>query len=162
MNSFKHYMQYVVAAVFLLIIVVLLAAMAYSSSIKRSYHWTKPPDHGAPPPLTEDHIRFLLAQVHDSEVGANIVDLGLVYGIRLPSPGTVEVTMTLTTPYCPFSREIVDDIQKTLMADQAINDARLRIVFEPAWSWSRVDKRVRDRIFKQVTAAEEKVGNGHD
>jgi metal-sulfur cluster biosynthetic enzyme len=103
-----------------------------------------------------------LAQVHDSELGVNIVDLGLVYDILLPNPGAVEVTMTLTTPYCPYSRTIVDDIQKTLMADPAINDARLRIVFEPAWSWDRVDKSVRDQVIRQFSSEQGKVEHSHD
>ncbi|MGO9315961.1 MAG: metal-sulfur cluster assembly factor [Syntrophobacteraceae bacterium] len=149
MNKTSRIVQYLVVAIILAAVIALLAAMAYSSSIKKSHHWRKSPSQAAVPPVTEDHVRALLAQVPDSELGVNIVDLGLVYGIHLLSPGAVEVTMTLTTPYCPFSRSIIDDIRKTLMADPAINEARLRIVFEPAWTWNRVDKGVRDRIFKQ-------------
>ena len=155
--------QYLAVAIILATVVALLTAMAYSGSIKKSYHWTKPSRRAAiAPPVTEDHVRSLLAQVPDSELGVSIVDLGLVYGIRLPGPDAVEVTMTLTTPYCPYSRSIVDDIQKTLMADPAINDTRLRIVFEPAWTWDRVDKSIRDRIIRQFSAVPGTLGGGHD
>ena len=140
----------------------MLAAMAYSSSIRKSYHWTKPSFQITAPPVTEDHVRSLLTKVTDPELGVNIVDLGLVYGIRLPGPGAVEVTMTLTTPYCPYNKTIIDDIQKALITSPAINDARVSIVFEPAWSWNRVDKGVRDRIIKLFSAVPEKGGESHD
>ncbi len=164
MNRTNRIFQYLAVAIILATVIALLAAMAYSGSIKKSYQWTKPPRQAAVmvAPVTEDHIRSLLAQVPDSELGVSIVDLGLVYGIRFPGPDAVEVTMTLTTPYCPYSRSIVDDIQKTLMADPAINDARLRIVFEPAWTWDRVDKSIRDRIIKQFSAVPGTLGGSHD
>jgi metal-sulfur cluster biosynthetic enzyme len=162
MNRPNRVFQYLVVTIILAAVVALLAAMAYSSSIRKSYHWTKSAFGAAVPPVTEDHIRSLLAKVTDPELGVNIVDLGLVYGIRIPSPGAVEVTMTLTTPYCPYNKTIIDDIQKTLIADPAINDARLRIVFEPAWSWNRVDKGVRDRIIKLFSAAPKTGSDSHD
>lgn len=104
----------------------------------------------------------MLAQVNDSELAVNIVELGLVYDIRLPGPGAVEVTMTLTTPHCPYGKTIIDDIQTKLMADPDVNDVRLRLVFEPVWSWSRVDKEVRDRIIRQFSALPAKKGGSHD
>jgi metal-sulfur cluster biosynthetic enzyme len=162
MNLTNRIFQYLFVVIILAAVVALLAAMAYSGSIRKSYHWTKPSRQTAVPTFTEDHIRSLLTQVTDPELGCNIVDLGLVYGIRLPSPGAVEVTMALTTPYCPYSRTIIDDIRKTLIADPAVNDAQLRIVFEPAWSWDRVDKSVRDRIIKQFSAVPKTVGDSHD
>jgi metal-sulfur cluster biosynthetic enzyme len=162
-NRTNRIFQYLAVTIIFATVIALLTAMAYSGSIKKSYHWTKPSRQSSvTPPVTEDHIRSLLAQVPDSELGVSIVDLGLVYGIRFPGPDAVEVTMTLTTPYCPYSRSIVDDIQKILMADPAINDARLRIVFDPAWTWDRVDKSIRDQIIKQFPAVPGTVGGGHD
>ncbi len=163
MNRTNRIFQYLAVAIILATVIALLAAMAYSGSIKKSYHWTKPSRQPAVAlPVTEDHIRSLLARVPDSELGVSIVDLGLVYGIHFRGPDAVEVTMTLTTPYCPYSRSIVDDIEKTLMADPAINDARLRIVFEPAWTWDRVDKSIRDRIIRQFSAVPGTLGGSHD
>lgn len=162
MNRVSDIIRYLVIAVILATIVALLVVMTYSGSIKMSYHWTKSPSQASVEPVTEEHVRSLLARVLDSELGVNIVELGLVYEIGLPSPGAVDVTMTLTTPHCPYGGTIIDDIQKNLMADQSINDARLRIVFEPAWSWSRVDKGVRERIIKQFSSAPPLAGHNHD
>ncbi|MEM5788083.1 MAG: metal-sulfur cluster assembly factor [Syntrophobacteraceae bacterium] len=152
MNRIGNALKYLAAATILASMTALLVAMAYSGSIKNSYHWTKSSKQAAPAAITEDGIRSLLAKVIDSELGVNIVELGLIYEIGLPGPGAVEVTMTFTTPYCPFSKTIIAEIERTLMGDQAITDARLRVVFEPAWSWSRVDQSVRDRIIRQFSS----------
>ena len=53
------------------------------------------------PLLSEQTVREALRSVDDPEVGMNIVDLGLVYGVEL-TPQRVEVTMTMTTPACPM------------------------------------------------------------
>ena len=70
--------------------------------------------------------------------------------------------MTLTTPYCPYNQSIIDNIQKVLIPDSTLNDVRLKIVFEPAWSWNLVDKGVRDRIIKLFSAAPVPSGENHD
>ena len=89
MNRTNRIFQSLFVAIILAVAVALLAAMAYSGSTRKSYHWTKPSRQAAAAPVTEDHIRSLLTQVTDPELGCNIVDLGLLYGIRLPSPGAV-------------------------------------------------------------------------
>ena len=162
MDRTKRFFQCLVVTIILASVIALLVVMAYSNSIRKSYHWTKSAAAAAVPSVTEDHIRSLLGKVTDPELGVNIVDLGLIYAISLPKPGAVEVTMTLTTPYCPYNQAIIDDIQKKIISDPAINDARLRIVFEPAWSWNRVDKSVRDRIIKLFSAASVPPGESHD
>ena len=51
--------------------------------------------------IDEATIRKALRQVVDPELGCNIVDLGLIYGIAIDG-SKVTVTMTLTTPGCPM------------------------------------------------------------
>lgn len=51
--------------------------------------------------LTERNVREALKEVFDPELGVNVVDLGLVYGIAVDD-GHVRVAMTLTTPGCPL------------------------------------------------------------
>jgi len=58
--------------------------------------------------VTEDAAREALKGVEDPEAGMNIVDLGLVYGIRC-EPGRVRVEMTMTSPACPAAPYLVDE-----------------------------------------------------
>lgn len=75
----------------------------------------------------------LLREVIDPEIGVNIVDLGLIYGIRLES-GTAKVDMSLTTPGCPLSAYMEDSVGRVLSHTPGIEAVDLQIVWEPAWS----------------------------
>ena len=78
-------------------------------------------------------IATLLRGVIDPEVGVNIVDLGLVYSIRL-SEGTAHIQMSLTTPGCPLSAYMEDAVQGVLWGSPGIEDVDLQIIWEPPWS----------------------------
>jgi len=56
--------------------------------------------------VEKDLIEEALREVYDPEVGINIIDLGLVYGIEVDENGLVDITMTLTTPACPLGPTI--------------------------------------------------------
>lgn len=111
-------------------------------TVGRGFTFDLPPDRqkfdGAGdlhyPPPEEDEIRQVLRQVNDPEVGVNIVDLGLVYGL-VTDGRDVRVTMTMTTPACPLSDTIRADV------DQRIHEmcpgtgaVEMELVWEPKWS----------------------------
>jgi len=75
----------------------------------------------------------LLHEVIDPEVGVNIVDLGLVYGIRI-AERVVFVRMTLTTPGCPLGSYIDDSIRRVLGRIPDLDDTDLDLVWDPPWS----------------------------
>ena len=66
-----------------------------------------------PPTPDAEEIRHALRQVMDPEVGMNIVDLGLIYRIDC-APGELYIEMTMTTPACPLSDMILDNIDAVL------------------------------------------------
>lgn len=75
-----------------------------------------------------------LRAVIDPELGVNIVDLGLVYALELVD-GRADVVLTMTTPACPLSAVIEDQVKDALYeADPALSEVRVAVVFEPAWS----------------------------
>lgn len=82
--------------------------------------------------LTEDGVRAALRHVIDPEVGMNIVDLGLVYGIDI-TPESVHVRMTMTTPACPMGSMIVDEARQAIGAIAPAAKIDVQLVWEPPW-----------------------------
>jgi metal-sulfur cluster biosynthetic enzyme len=96
--------------------------------------------------LDTELIRDALRKVVDPEIGANIVDLGLVYRIEL-SERSLLVEMTMTSPACPMGDLIVDDahaeLDRVLPADVSVN---LQVVWEPPWNPSMMSEQCRLRL----------------
>lgn len=83
---------------------------------------------------TEEEVRTALRSVIDPEVGMNIVDLGLVYGVVI-ADHKLHVDLTMTTQACPMGEMILDDARqalKTLVSEDVEID--LNLVWAPPWS----------------------------
>lgn len=90
-------------------------------------------DHSQPPP-SEEKVREALYQVNDPEVGVNIVDLGLVYGLNIDGRN-VRITMTMTTPACPLSGMIRQEVDQRIRQVCPGTDAvEVELVWEPKWT----------------------------
>ena len=90
-------------------------------------------------PHTElDELKLLetLRQVIDPELGCNIVDLGLIYGIDVTGD-KVTVTMTLTTTGCPMHESIALGVQRALLALPEIEEVQVNLVWDPLWDPSK-------------------------
>jgi metal-sulfur cluster biosynthetic enzyme len=85
-------------------------------------------------PPTRSSIRDALHQVIDPELGVNIVDLGLVYGIWIDDDG-VRIEMTMTTPACPLGEYLKDLVESSIKAshDDADN-VEVVFVWDPPWT----------------------------
>lgn len=73
-----------------------------------------------------------LRSVIDPELGVNIVDLGLVYGLQRDGD-VVRLQVTMTTPACPLTGVIEDDIDAALKALEGVAQVELEWVWEPPW-----------------------------
>jgi len=91
----------------------------------------------SPTPLTEAIVRAALRDVIDPELGYNIVDLGLVYGIGIEG-GHVDVTMTMTTPGCPAQDYIVGGVENRLAEEPGVTGAFVTVAWDPPWSPQRM------------------------
>lgn len=95
------------------------------------------PDIDPDAPL-EDQIWAHLKTCFDPEIPVNIVDLGLVYDVRV-LPGTaeathrVEIDMTLTAPGCGMGPVLATDVQQKINSLAAIEAVAVELVFEPTW-----------------------------
>jgi metal-sulfur cluster biosynthetic enzyme len=99
-------------------------------------------------------IRDALRHVADPEIGANIVDLGLVY--RIEFEGTkLWVDMTMTSPACPMGGLIVDDAYAELgRILPAGCEVEIRVVWEPPWNPKMMSEQCRLRLGWSETDAE--------
>ena len=93
-------------------------------------------------PLTEDQVKLALRRVKDPELNLNILDLGLVYAIRVEG-NAVSIDMTLTSPGCPSGPEIMTDAERHLRAIPGVGDVSVNLVWSPFWSPERIEPRVR-------------------
>lgn len=83
-------------------------------------------------PLAEQ-ARDLLQQVIDPEIGIDIVNLGLLRSVQV-NAGKAEVRFTVTTPACPLSSYIENEIRGCLWQLPGITEIEVECVYEPAWT----------------------------
>ena len=95
--------------------------------------------------LTEPMVREALRLVNDPEVDCNIVDLGLVYDIRIEGP-KIFIRMTLTTQGCPMHESIAWGVQNALLQLEGVADAQVEIVWDPPWHPSMISEYGRMRL----------------
>lgn len=88
--------------------------------------------------ITKQQIIEALKTVKDPEVGIDLWTLGLIYEIKTGEDGppdgeaSVDILMTLTSPFCPFGNEIVLSVEKAIKK-LGVEEVRVEITFEPAW-----------------------------
>jgi metal-sulfur cluster biosynthetic enzyme len=99
-----------------------------------------------------------LHTVYDPELGVNVIDLGLVYGVEVDEQGYVTITMTLTTPGCPMHESISAGVGVALQDINGLTGGEIRLVWEPAWEPSRLTAEGRRELGFPEEAME---GNSH-
>ncbi|MBD8003836.1 metal-sulfur cluster assembly factor [Bacillus norwichensis] len=88
----------------------------------------------------KENIYGALEQVIDPELGIDIVNLGLVYGVDLDENGTAKVTMTLTSMGCPLAPVIVDQVTAALADIPEVKQTEVDIVWSPPWTKDKMSR----------------------
>jgi metal-sulfur cluster biosynthetic enzyme len=94
-------------------------------------------------PTVED-VTEALKDVVDPELGINVVDLGLVYGLNLEDDDSVTIDMTLTSAACPLTDVIEDQTQTAL--DGLVTDFRINWVWMPPWGLEMITEDGREQL----------------
>lgn len=79
-------------------------------------------------------VRQALRRVIDPELGYNIVDLGLIYGVVVGDSGDVMISMTTTTPGCPATGYLSEGARACAISVEGVNKAEVHLTYEPKWS----------------------------
>ncbi len=84
--------------------------------------------------LVEEQLVWdALRECYDPEIPVNIVDLGLVYEVKIQD-NYLYVKMTLTAPGCGMGPMIAADARRRVMQVPGVQDAKIDIVFTPTWN----------------------------
>lgn len=94
--------------------------------------------------LNEDDVVELLRDVVDPELGINVVDLGLVYGVSLDAENVATIDMTLTSAACPLTDVIEDQTRAAL--DGHVSDFKLNWVWMPPWGPDKITDEGREML----------------
>ena len=93
---------------------------------------------------TEDDVLEALRDVVDPELGINVVDLGLVYGVHVDDANIATVDMTLTSAACPLT-DVIEDQMRSVMTP-IVADFRINWVWMPPWGPDRITDDGRDML----------------
>lgn len=91
----------------------------------------------------EEQVWAQLKGVYDPEIPVDIVNLGLVYDCVIEEEDgkkVVAVKMTLTAPGCGMGPVIAADAQAKIMTIDGIDDARVELVWDPAWNQEMISE----------------------
>jgi metal-sulfur cluster biosynthetic enzyme len=107
------------------------------------------------PSLSREDIFTALRDCFDPEVKLNLVDLGLIYDVSTEPDSNatpsfprqrVKVTMTLTTPQCPASGLIFEQVHNRLASIPQVSKVEVDLVWEPKWTPHRISAAGRQQL----------------
>ena len=93
---------------------------------------------------TEDEVMEAMKDVVDPELGINVVDLGLVYGVHLDEHSNVVLDMTLTSAACPLTDVIQDQTDSAL--EGLVGDVVINWVWMPPWAPNKITDDGREQL----------------
>ncbi|EWM68692.1 metal-sulfur cluster biosynthetic enzyme [Micromonospora sp. M42] len=94
-------------------------------------------------------IEEAMKDVVDPELGINVVDLGLVYGVHVDDDNIATLDMTLTSAACPLTDVIEDQARQALTTGPGgglVNDIRINWVWLPPWGPDKITDEGRDQL----------------
>ena len=104
-----------------------------------------------PPPIAVRQGRLrgvvlLDPAVIDPEIGLDVVALGLVYDVSVSAEDHVLVDLTMTTPACPLSEQIIGDAEDAVRVLAGAPSVEVRLVWEPTWTPDRMSDAAREEL----------------
>ena len=100
--------------------------------------------------IAEDKIREVLKQVVDPELFVNIVDLGLIYEVKIDEQSdgksNVAVEMTMTSPACPAGPQLLGQSKDVVSRLEGVGEVDVRLVMDPPWTPDRMTEDARDQL----------------
>src|SRR4051812_40691745 len=89
-----------------------------------------------------DKIEETLQTVRDPEIPVSIMELGLVYELKIDKD-IVWITMTLTAPACPVAGDIINEVQQKVEAIEGVKEVHVTLTFDPPWTKDMMSEEAR-------------------
>ena len=120
-------------------------------SVDRAFVWSigggLTPQNGE---VLGQKLREALKSVVDPELFVNIIDLGLVYDVKIgeeiDGKANVTVEMTMTSPACPAGPQLLSQSQDAVRRLDGVGDVDVKLVMEPPWTPDRMTEEARDQL----------------
>ena len=93
----------------------------------------------------KNKILQALKKVDDAELGINVVDLGLIYRVTV-NGGEARITMSPTTPFCPYLPKMIKDIEKAARGVPGVSQALVSVVWVPPWNTEMMSREARAQL----------------
>ena len=103
----------------------------------------EPPAERPGKPSIED-LEEAMRDVVDPELGINVVDLGLVYGIQ-EADGVAVIDMTLTSAACPLT-DVIEDQARAALVGPLVDDININWVWMPPWGPDKITEDGREQL----------------
>jgi metal-sulfur cluster biosynthetic enzyme len=96
--------------------------------------------------VTEEQVYAALKKCMDPEIPVNVVDLGLIYGVKVADGKDVDIKMTMTTRGCPLHDTLVSDVKRFVGKVNGVGNINVDIVWDPPWSLEKMNQDVREKL----------------
>jgi metal-sulfur cluster biosynthetic enzyme len=102
------------------------------------------------PATTQEEVLTALKDCYDPEIPVNIVDLGLIYGVKFDpaedEQQDVTIDLTLTSQGCPAHVSIGEQIKMRLLQLPGVRNANVNVVWSPPWTPERISPEARKQL----------------
>jgi metal-sulfur cluster biosynthetic enzyme len=95
--------------------------------------------------VTNEQVYEVLRNCYDPEIPVNLVDLGLIYDVKVDDDN-VNVVMTLTARGCPAHSFISEQVRQEVGKIAGVKSAHVQVVWDPPWNISRLSDAARKQL----------------
>lgn len=95
--------------------------------------------------ITKKEVMNKLSEVIDPELFISIVDMGLIYDVKIVKQN-IKITMTLTTIGCPLFNIIEQDIRNNLLTIKGIDKIDIDLTFDPPWNMDMMSEKAKAKL----------------
>jgi|SRR6476659_1878146 len=99
-----------------------------------------------PDKVTQEEVYSALRKCMDPEIPVNVVDLGLIYDVKVNEENNIDIEMTMTTRGCPLHDTLVSDVKRYVGKINGVAGVNVSIVWDPPWSVDKMEPTVRDQL----------------